>query len=152
MCVHRSERHCYLSNTNYTVRLSVFSVQGAVWTMKRSHCSRLLASGGQDNLLRVWVLRDAFPYFDDMRQKYNEGTMNVCRPRSHLQLLVFGLFKRLYNAIFKRKSLLTSELLDASDIRSVSLLYSERPGDMLRRRSEAHKHRSLLRFPWKIAV
>ena len=41
--------------------------------MKFSHCGRLLATGGQDNLLRVWVLKDAFTYFSDMRQKYNEG-------------------------------------------------------------------------------
>ena len=31
------------------------------------------ATGGQDNLLRVWVLKDSYAYFDDMRQKYSEG-------------------------------------------------------------------------------
>jgi len=41
--------------------------------MKFSHCGRLLATGGQDNLLRVWVLKDAFSYFDDMRLKYTDG-------------------------------------------------------------------------------
>ncbi|XP_071838448.1 WD repeat-containing protein 44-like isoform X3 [Apostichopus japonicus] len=44
---------------------------GAVWTMKFSPCGRLLATGGQDHFLRVWVLKDHFTYFDDMRQKYN---------------------------------------------------------------------------------
>ena len=34
----------------------------------------LQAVGGQDNLLRVWCLKTAYPYFDDMRQKYSEGT------------------------------------------------------------------------------
>ncbi|PIK60633.1 WD repeat-containing protein 44 [Apostichopus japonicus] len=29
------------------------------------------ATGGQDHFLRVWVLKDHFTYFDDMRQKYN---------------------------------------------------------------------------------
>lgn len=47
---------------------------GAVWTMKFSHCGRLLATGGQDKLLRVWVLKDAFSYFNEMRQKYNEAS------------------------------------------------------------------------------
>ncbi len=40
--------------------------------MKFSHCGRLLATGGQDNLLRVWVLKDSYSYFDDMRQKYSQ--------------------------------------------------------------------------------
>lgn len=44
---------------------------GAIWTMKFSPCGRLLATGGQDHLLRVWVLKDHFTYFDDMRQKYS---------------------------------------------------------------------------------
>lgn len=51
------------------------SGQGAVWTMKFSHCGRLLASAGQDNLVRIWVLKTAFDYFNNMRMKYNsEGT------------------------------------------------------------------------------
>ncbi|XP_064638857.1 WD repeat-containing protein 44-like isoform X2 [Lineus longissimus] len=45
---------------------------GAVWTMKFSHCGRLLASGGQDNVLRVWVLKESCAYFDEMRQKYTK--------------------------------------------------------------------------------
>ncbi|XP_058807831.1 WD repeat-containing protein 44 [Phymastichus coffea] len=44
---------------------------GAVWCMKFSACGRLLATAGQDRVLRIWVLRDAFPYFLDMRTKYN---------------------------------------------------------------------------------
>lgn len=47
---------------------------GAVWTMKFSACGRLMATAGQDNVLRIWVLRDAYKYFDDMRQKYNAET------------------------------------------------------------------------------
>ncbi|XP_052784065.1 WD repeat-containing protein 44-like isoform X2 [Mya arenaria] len=45
---------------------------GAVWCMKFSPCGRLLATGGQDSVLRIWVLETAFNYFDDMRQKYIE--------------------------------------------------------------------------------
>ncbi|XP_019646501.1 PREDICTED: WD repeat-containing protein 44-like [Branchiostoma belcheri] len=43
---------------------------GAVWTMKFSCCGRLLATAGQDNILRVWVLKGAYSYFDEMRHKY----------------------------------------------------------------------------------
>ncbi|OXU22367.1 hypothetical protein TSAR_012017 [Trichomalopsis sarcophagae] len=44
---------------------------GPVWCMKFSACGRLLATAGQDRVLRIWVLRDAFAYFQDMRTKYN---------------------------------------------------------------------------------
>uniref|UniRef100_A0A8C9WMQ0 WD repeat-containing protein 44 n=1 Tax=Scleropages formosus TaxID=113540 RepID=A0A8C9WMQ0_SCLFO len=50
---------------------------GAVWTMKFSHCGRLLATAGQDNVVRIWVLRNAFDYFNNMRLKYNtEGRVS----------------------------------------------------------------------------
>ncbi|XP_076164898.1 WD repeat-containing protein 44 isoform X2 [Ptiloglossa arizonensis] len=44
---------------------------GPVWCMKFSACGRLLATAGQDRVLRIWVLCDAFTYFHDMRTKYN---------------------------------------------------------------------------------
>lgn len=44
---------------------------GPVWCMKFSACGRLLATAGQDRVLRIWVLRDASTYFQDMRTKYN---------------------------------------------------------------------------------
>ncbi|XP_011173131.1 WD repeat-containing protein 44 [Solenopsis invicta] len=44
---------------------------GPVWCMKFSACGRLLATAGQDRVLRIWVLQDAFSYFQDMRTKYN---------------------------------------------------------------------------------
>ncbi|XP_018607065.1 WD repeat-containing protein 44-like [Scleropages formosus] len=50
---------------------------GAVWTMKFSHCGRVLATAGQDNVVRIWVLRNAFDYFNNMRMKYNtEGRVS----------------------------------------------------------------------------
>ncbi|XP_016985598.1 uncharacterized protein LOC108049067 isoform X1 [Drosophila rhopaloa] len=45
--------------------------RGAVWCMKFSSCGRLLATAGQDKVLRIWVLKDAYPFFQDMRNKYN---------------------------------------------------------------------------------
>lgn len=47
---------------------------GAVWTMKFSACGRLLATAGQDTILRIWVLKSAFQLFDDMRNKYKQET------------------------------------------------------------------------------
>ncbi|XP_066993073.2 WD repeat-containing protein 44 isoform X7 [Anabrus simplex] len=44
---------------------------GPVWCMKFSSCGRLLATAGQDRVLRIWVVRNAFTYFQDMRTKYN---------------------------------------------------------------------------------
>lgn len=44
---------------------------GAVWCMKFSLCGRLLATAGQDNIVRVWVLRNHLAYFNSMRDKYN---------------------------------------------------------------------------------
>lgn len=56
-------------------------LQGAVWTMKFSHCGRLLATAGQDNVVRIWVLKTAFDYFNNMRLKYNtEGKTRVLSP------------------------------------------------------------------------
>lgn len=64
-----------LSSLNQVCRFG----QGAVWTMKFSHCGRLLASAGQDNLVRIWVLKTAFDYFNNMRMKYNsEGEAIFC--------------------------------------------------------------------------
>lgn len=44
---------------------------GAVWCMKFSPCGRLLATAGQDRLLRIWVLKDAYHYFEELIKKYN---------------------------------------------------------------------------------
>ena len=62
----------------------VLAHQGAVWTMKFSHCGRLLASAGQDNVVRIWVLKNAFDYFNNMRIKYNtEGTDTELQRQQH---------------------------------------------------------------------
>lgn len=58
---------------------------GAIWTMKFSSCGRLLASAGQDHILRIWVLRDSYSYFDDMRQRYNaEGKISPTPSQENL--------------------------------------------------------------------
>lgn len=44
---------------------------GPVWCMKFSNCGRLLATAGQDRYIRIWVLKDHLPYFQDMRTKHS---------------------------------------------------------------------------------
>lgn len=36
---------------------------GPIWCMKFSCCGRLLATAGQDKILRIWIVRDAYPFF-----------------------------------------------------------------------------------------
>lgn len=56
--------------------------------MKFSHCGRLLATAGQDNVVRIWVLKTAFDYFNNMRLKYNtEGNFS-----SEMKPNFFGIF------------------------------------------------------------
>ncbi|KAK6195219.1 hypothetical protein SNE40_000691 [Patella caerulea] len=57
---------------------------GAIWTMKFSPCGRLLATGGQDSVLRIWVLKSAYSHFDDLRQKYSD--VKVSPAQSHESL------------------------------------------------------------------
>jgi WD40 repeat protein len=45
--------------------------EGPIWCMTFSCGGRLLATAGQDKVLRIWIVRDAFPFFQDMRTKYN---------------------------------------------------------------------------------
>lgn len=44
---------------------------GAVWCMKFSPCGRMLATGGQDKLLRIWVLKEAYHHFEELIKKFN---------------------------------------------------------------------------------
>lgn len=59
----------------------------AIWTMKFSPCGRLLATGGQDSVLRIWVLKSAYSYFEDLRQKYVEAKLSPSASRESLDSL-----------------------------------------------------------------
>lgn len=59
----------------------------AIWTMKFSPCGRLLATGGQDSVLRIWVLKSAYSYFEDLRQKYVEAKLSPSESRESLDSL-----------------------------------------------------------------
>lgn len=47
---------------------------GAVWSMKFSLCGKLLATAGQDNIVRVWVLKEYAVHFEEMRLKYSKAS------------------------------------------------------------------------------
>ncbi|XP_019874908.2 WD repeat-containing protein 44 [Aethina tumida] len=81
--VHPGEQNCKLKASNshkgpyefekieHVQELKEEQSEGAIWCMKFSCCGRLLATAGQDRVLRIWIVKDAFPFFQDMRTKYN---------------------------------------------------------------------------------
>lgn len=54
--------------------------RGPIWCMKFSPCGRLLATAGQDRVLRIWVLKTAFNYFQDMRSRCNADSKSSPTP------------------------------------------------------------------------
>lgn len=55
---------------------------GAVWTIKFTLCGRLMATAGQDHMVRVWVLKESQSYFEEMRAKYsNTGESSLSNPK-----------------------------------------------------------------------
>ncbi|XP_012941432.1 WD repeat-containing protein 44 [Aplysia californica] len=57
---------------------------GAIWTMKFSPCGKLLATGGQDSVLRIWVLKSTYSYFEDFRQKYSDVRLSPAESHESL--------------------------------------------------------------------
>ena len=53
---------------------------GPIWCMKFSPCGRLLATAGQDRILRIWVLKTAFNHFQDMRSRCNADNKSSPTP------------------------------------------------------------------------
>ena len=52
---------------------------GPIWTMKFSSCGKLLATGGQDKILRIWCVNSAREEFLVLREKYrkNQGSRDM---------------------------------------------------------------------------
>ena len=46
---------------------------GPIWTMKFSSCGKLLATGGQDKVLRIWCLNSARDEFIVLKEKYKKN-------------------------------------------------------------------------------
>ncbi|XP_031553954.1 WD repeat-containing protein 44-like [Actinia tenebrosa] len=53
---------------------------GAIWTVKFSVCGRLMATAGQDHMVRVWVLKENIEYFEEMREKYSNSGGHKAKP------------------------------------------------------------------------
>ncbi|KAK6052563.1 WD domain, G-beta repeat protein [Cooperia oncophora] len=51
---------------------------GAVWCVRFSVCGRLMATAGQDNIIRVWAARSHLKYFIQMRERYQQKTSDAC--------------------------------------------------------------------------
>ncbi|KFD72650.1 hypothetical protein M514_15054, partial [Trichuris suis] len=66
---HHNKGPFYFDQLKLVQDLSKFHV-GAVWCMNFSDCGRLLATAGQDSVIRIWVLKSAFKHFSDMRARY----------------------------------------------------------------------------------
>ncbi|XP_059485552.1 WD repeat-containing protein 44 isoform X3 [Neocloeon triangulifer] len=58
---------------------------GPIWCVRFSVCGRLLATAGQDRVLRVWVLREAMAYFSDMCTKYSHPKSSPTPSQESLQ-------------------------------------------------------------------
>ncbi|KJE92034.1 WD repeat domain-containing protein, variant [Capsaspora owczarzaki ATCC 30864] len=43
---------------------------GAIWTVKFSFCGRLMATAGQDTVVRVWSVKDTGPFLEEMKRKF----------------------------------------------------------------------------------
>ncbi|ETN68223.1 WD domain, G-beta repeat protein [Necator americanus] len=50
---------------------------GAVWCVRFSVCGRLMATAGQDNIIRVWAALSHLRYFIQIRERYQQRTSNV---------------------------------------------------------------------------
>ncbi|VDM54774.1 unnamed protein product [Angiostrongylus costaricensis] len=51
---------------------------GAVWCVRFSVCGRLMATAGQDNMIRVWAARSHLKYFIQMRERYQHKNSGSC--------------------------------------------------------------------------
>ena len=72
------------NNTRVTVLwLPVLCLCHLSWVL----CRVCQATGGQDKMLRVWVLKEACSYFIDMRHKYmyTQGTVHTAGSRETLR-------------------------------------------------------------------
>ncbi|ESO92849.1 hypothetical protein LOTGIDRAFT_120142 [Lottia gigantea] len=102
---------------------------GAIWTMKFSHCGRLLATGGQDGVLRIWVLKSAYSHFDDLRQKYSD--VKVSPAQSHESLNSISSENIYVNFNFQGASLNEEEDLKAPFKKKPFFSYSGHLADLL---------------------
>lgn len=56
------------------------------FTIKFSICGRLFATAGQDNIVRVWVLRNYLNYFTRMRERYSQDSQGNMEEKSRYDI------------------------------------------------------------------
>jgi WD40 repeat protein len=56
---------------------------GPIWCMRFSQCGQLLATAGQDTILRIWVLKNSYNYFKEMRNRYNADNVKSSPTNSY---------------------------------------------------------------------
>ena len=56
--------------------------------MKFSQCGQLLATAGQDTILRIWVLKNSYSYFDEMRNRYNADVKSSSSPTNSYENVI----------------------------------------------------------------
>lgn len=106
--------------------------QGPIWCMKFSLCGRLLATAGQDCILRIWVLRDKHQYFHDMRRRHEveqEGGPGEDRLREDSYTADYMADPETQHHIFMNRPFVTytghtSDLLDVSWSKNFFILTS----------------------------
>nr|XP_023024459.1 WD repeat-containing protein 44 [Leptinotarsa decemlineata] len=82
--VHPGEHNCKLKASNshkgpyefekveHVQELKDDQHEGPIWCMKFSGCGRLLATAGQDKILRIWIVESAYQFFQEMRTNHIE--------------------------------------------------------------------------------
>ncbi|KAF1746131.1 hypothetical protein GCK72_022584 [Caenorhabditis remanei] len=58
---------------------------GAIWCIKFSICGKLMATAGQDSILRIWVVRSHLQYFSEMREKYSANASTDADPMNPVE-------------------------------------------------------------------
>ena len=56
---------------------------GPIWCMRFSQCGQLLATAGKDMVLQIWVLKSAYHYFKDMRNRYTSDDVKTSPTNSY---------------------------------------------------------------------
>ena len=80
---------------------------GPIWCMKFSQCGQLLATAGQDTILTIWVLRQAYNYFADMRSRYNADNSKSSPTNSYENVIsdISGKISEIYETHYSKSQI-----------------------------------------------
>ena len=104
---------------------------GPIWCMKFSQCGQLLATAGQDTKLRIWVLKNSYSYFDEMRNRYNADVKSSSSPTNSYENVILDQMtsEEKSHQVFMERAFCeysghTSDLLDVSWSKNYFILTS----------------------------